>query len=112
MGILKGLDDGKARGRRGSELLDVVGIAEVAHRKLKTYSGGMKRRIGIAQALLNDPKLLIVDEPTAGLDPEERIHFRNLLSELAVDPTLPPSTPILQHVALKTRHPSRIYKCQ
>jgi ABC-2 type transport system ATP-binding protein len=99
MGILKGLDDGKARGRRVSELLGVVGIADVANRKLKTFSGGMKRRVGIAQALLNDPTLLIVDEPTAGLDPEERIHFRNLLAELGGDRLVLLSTHIVEDVA-------------
>jgi ABC-2 type transport system ATP-binding protein len=82
IGILKGLDDRRARRKRVEELLALVSLTDVAGRKLKTYSGGMKRRVGIAQALLNDPKLLIVDEPTAGLDPEERIRFRNLLSEL------------------------------
>src|SRR5260370_40594330 len=104
MGILKGLDDGKARGRRGSELLDVVGIAEVANRKLKTFSGGMKRRVGIAQALLNDPRLLIVDEPTAGLDPEERIRFRNLLSDLGRERTVLLSTHIVEDIAQTCRH--------
>ncbi len=103
MGILKGLDDRRQRQRRVEELLDTVGLREVAERKLKTYSGGMKRRVGIAQALLNDPKLLIVDEPTAGLDPEERIRFRNLLSELAGDRTVLLSTHIVEDVAQTCR---------
>ncbi|WEG10856.1 ATP-binding cassette domain-containing protein [Pullulanibacillus sp. KACC 23026] len=68
---------------RVTELLELVHLAPVKRKKIKTYSGGMKRRLGIAQALLNNPKVLIVDEPTAGLDPKERIHFRNLLSELS-----------------------------
>ncbi len=71
--ILKGLRDRTLRHKRIEALLEIVSLTQVANRKLKTYSGGMKRRIGIAQALLNDPALLIVDEPTAGLDPEERI---------------------------------------
>jgi ABC-2 type transport system ATP-binding protein len=78
----KGLDRSAAR-RRIGELLAVVNLADVRKRPLGSYSGGMKQRIGIAQALLNDPQLLIVDEPTAGLDPEERVRFRNLLSEIA-----------------------------
>src|SRR6266849_1766951 len=73
-------------------------------RKLKTYSGGMKRRIGIAQALLNDPQLLIVDEPTAGLDPEERIRFRNLLSDLGGDRTILLSTHIVEDIAQTCRN--------
>ena len=78
----KGLDSQSAR-RRIDELLAVVNLVEARKRPLGSYSGGMKQRVGIAQALLNDPQLLIVDEPTAGLDPEERVRFRNLLSELA-----------------------------
>jgi ABC-type multidrug transport system ATPase subunit len=84
MAILKGLHDGKARKQRISELLEMVSLADVAKRRLKGFSGGMKRRVGLAQALLNDPQFLIVDEPTAGLDPEERIRIRTMLSELAL----------------------------
>ncbi len=82
MAAIKGLD-GKSARRRIDELLLVVNLKEAAKRPLGGYSGGMKQRVGIAQALLNDPQLLIVDEPTVGLDPEERVRFRNLLSDLA-----------------------------
>ncbi|HMG05665.1 MAG TPA: ABC transporter ATP-binding protein [Chthoniobacterales bacterium] len=78
----KGLDRKTAR-TRIHELLQVVNLVEAQKRPLSSYSGGMRQRVGIAQALLNDPELLIVDEPTAGLDPEERVRFRNLLSELS-----------------------------
>lgn len=99
IGILKGLDDRTSRQQRVEELLAVVSLAQVANRKLKTFSGGMKRRIGIAQALLNDPKFLIVDEPTAGLDPEERIRFRNLLADLGGSRTVLLSTHIVEDIA-------------
>jgi ABC-type multidrug transport system ATPase subunit len=82
LAALKGLDSRAAR-KRIQELLQVVNLFEARKRPLGNYSGGMKQRVGIAQALLNDPQLLIVDEPTAGLDPEERVRFRNLLSDLA-----------------------------
>jgi len=98
-GILKGLDDRTARHQRVEELLEIVSLTPVSNRKLKTFSGGMKRRIGIAQALLNDPQLLIVDEPTAGLDPEERIRFRNLLSDLGGNRTILLSTHIVEDIA-------------
>ncbi len=82
MAAVKGLDANSAR-QRIDELLAVVNLAEARGRSLGGFSGGMKQRVGIAQALLNDPEMLIVDEPTAGLDPEERARFRNLLSELS-----------------------------
>ena len=80
---VKGLDPRYAR-RRTRELMKLVSLEGDMKRKIRTFSGGMKRRLGIAQAILHDPKVLIVDEPTAGLDPEERVRFRNLLSEIAV----------------------------
>jgi len=79
---LKGLD-GRAARKRIRELLEIVNLFDSRKRPLGGYSGGMKQRVGIAQALLNDPQLLIVDEPTVGLDPEERVRFRNLISDLA-----------------------------
>jgi ABC-type multidrug transport system ATPase subunit len=82
LAAIKGLDGRLAR-RRIDELIQLVNLAEAARRPLGGYSGGMKQRVGIAQALLNDPQLLIVDEPTVGLDPEERVRFRNLLADLA-----------------------------
>ena len=99
IGILKGLDRNTQRTRRVDELLELVALSDVATRKLKTYSGGMKRRVGIAQALLNDPQLLIVDEPTAGLDPEERIRFRTVLTALSGNRTVLLSTRIVEDVA-------------
>lgn len=82
LGVLSGLD-GPTRKRRIPDLLERVNLAASRSKKVKTLSGGMNRRLGIAQAILHDPRVLIVDEPTAGLDPEERIRFRNLLAEIA-----------------------------
>jgi ABC-2 type transport system ATP-binding protein len=101
--LLKGMDDRGPRRARVAELLEMVGLDGQAGRKLRGYSGGMKRRIGIAQALLNDPSLLIVDEPTVGLDPEERIHFRTLLAELAGNRTVLLSTHIVEDIAQTSR---------
>jgi ABC-2 type transport system ATP-binding protein len=101
--LLKGMDDRQARRARVVELLETVGLQDQARRKLRGYSGGMKRRIGIAQALLNDPSLLVVDEPTVGLDPEERIHFRTLLAELAGNRTVLLSTHIVEDIAQTSR---------
>ena len=99
MGVLKGLKDRRQRQPRVEQLLEMVALSTVARRKIKTFSGGMKRRLGIAQALINDPQVLIVDEPTAGLDPEERIRFRNLLSELGGNRTVLLSTHIVEDIA-------------
>ncbi len=84
--------------RRIDELLEVVNLTEVRKRPLGGFSGGMKQRVGVAQALLNDPRLLIVDEPTAGLDPEQRAHFRTLLSDLAGERIVILSTHIVSDV--------------
>ncbi len=101
--LLKGLDDRTARRRRVGELLEVVALTGDADRRLGGFSGGMRQRVGIAQALLADPQLLIVDEPTAGLDPEERIRFRTLLSQFAGRRTVLLSTHIVDDIAQTCR---------
>lgn len=94
---LKGLDK-KAAQRKSAELLKSVNLEEAADRKIRTYSGGMKQRLGIAQALLNDPKLIVLDEPTAGLDPKERVRFRNMIAELGKESVVLLSTHIVSDV--------------
>lgn len=94
---IKGIRPGAARKRTG-QLLGQVGMAKYEKRKMKTLSGGMARRVGIAQAMLNNPKVLVLDEPTAGLDTNERIRFRNLISELAEDRLVLLSTHIVSDV--------------
>lgn len=97
LAAVKGLAARPARKRIG-ELLEAVQLTEARSRRLGTYSGGMRQRVGIAQALLNDPRLLIVDEPTAGLDPEQRIRMRTLLGDLAADRLVILSTHIVSDV--------------
>ena len=103
LGSLRGMFGRKLR-RQVDELLAVVRLSEVCHKRLKTFSGGMLRRVGIAQALLGDPKLIVVDEPTAGLDPEERVHFRNLLFELGKDRVVILSTHIVKDIEETCSH--------
>ena len=97
---LKGVHAPGGVGRLCGELLERVNLTFAAKRKVKTYSGGMRQRLGLAQAIAGDPRLIIVDEPTAGLDPEERLRFYRLLAELAVDRTVLLSTHIVDDVAV------------
>ena len=94
---LKGIEKNYAN-LKTKELLKTVGLSGVSNKKIRTFSGGMKQRLGIAQAVLNDPKILILDEPTAGLDPKERIHFRKLISSFAKDKIVILSTHIVSDV--------------
>jgi ABC-2 type transport system ATP-binding protein len=96
---LKNLHHPQARARAVEQVVEQAGLHSVTRQRIGTLSGGMKRRVGIAQALLGDPKLLIVDEPTAGLDPEERVRFRNLLAHLSADCLVILSTHIVEDIA-------------
>jgi len=97
LAVLKGLSrDGLKE--RIMEMLELVGLKDVANKKMKTFSGGMIQRVGIAQAMLNNPKILILDEPTAGLDPKERVRFRNIISALSKDRIVILSTHIVSDI--------------
>lgn len=101
MASLKGLTKSEAK-RKAKALLELVSLSDAAKKKISTYSGGMKQRLGIAQALLNDPKIIVLDEPTAGLDPKERVRFRNLIKNLGQNSIVLLSTHIvsdIEHIA-------------
>ncbi|MBD2864318.1 ABC transporter ATP-binding protein [Paenibacillus oceani] len=97
MSAVKCMDRERAK-RKTDELIELVGLSEVRDKKMRKFSGGMIQRVGIAQAMLNDPKILILDEPTAGLDPKERVRFRNLISSLSKDRIVLLSTHIVSDI--------------
>lgn len=103
LGVLKGVDK-RQLPERIDTVLDQVGLSEVKHKKMKTFSGGMVQRVGIAQALLGDPEILILDEPTAGLDPKERMRFRKILTSLSKDKIVIISTHIVSDVEFIANH--------
>ena len=100
---LKGISRDTAK-RKTNELIDTVGLSDVKKKKMRKFSGGMIQRVGIAQAMLNDPKILILDEPTAGLDPKERVRFRNLISTLSKDRIVILSTHIVSDIETVANH--------
>ncbi len=97
--ILKELDDRSDRHLRVRAAIDAVGLSEVASKKIRNLSGGMRRRVGIAQAIVADPELLLLDEPTGGLDPEQRMRFRQLITGLSADRTVVLSTHLVEDIA-------------
>lgn len=101
--VLKNLHDPRVRAEEVAKRLSMAGLKTVTHQRIGTLSGGMKRRVGIAQALLGDPHLLIVDEPTAGLDPEERVRFRTMLAHMSTDRIVLLSTHIVEDIATTCR---------
>lgn len=103
VGVMKGLTDPASRRKEISKLLEMVNLQEKADKKVRTYSGGMKQRIGIAQALLGSPDVLIVDEPTSGLDPQERVRFRNMLTRFSINRTVLLSTHIVADIESNCR---------
>ena len=107
--VLKGVQAPQGLKRLAGELLERVNLSYAAKRKVKGYSGGMRQRLGIAQALAGDPRLIIVDEPTAGLDPEERNRFYRLLAELAEDRTVLLSTHIVEDISVLCRRVAILY---
>lgn len=98
IGSIKGIHDKNSRKKMIHLLLEELNLQDKMHKKIRTYSGGMKQRMGIAQALIGDPKIVIIDEPTTGLDPEERVRFRNFLEELSLDRIILISTHLVSDI--------------
>lgn len=112
VGMLYNIGDPAVRRRRIDDLLDQVNLTDVRNRRVGGFSGGMRQRVGLAQALMNSPSLLIVDEPTAGLDPAERIRLRSLLAELGGDRVIILSTHLIEDVEAVADHVAVLHKGQ